>query len=782
MMIQLNPARRALSGAVAATLALAACSPNDGPLAARTQLLSTKLAISSPGQTAGGRIAVDVRTEGTSEDIGGLQGMVRFDAAKLRYVGQAQDNGTILYVNAKGAARGELRIAELNPDGLRPRSGKMVFEVLAPAYIGSIRYEHEVAATRRTLAQYTRAEDGGIMVDDAMSVPSDARVMDLADWKAEAARMDAARGTKGTIALRPGEYRLNLQYGDATLDGAVNTTDAVYIINVAVGLGEIIIGTDAPSRDAVIAGNPVPYNVGGPLAPGIEANGDRIINVSDALGIINEAVFGNQPVVGDVIAGRGARPGAGARVTLSGSINTNRLLSKDTVYQLDGIVRVNGGATLTIQPGTRIEGNTAFPSISALFIDRDGMINASGTALEPIVFTCTGTKVPGCWGGVSVAGNAPINSASILIANNPAVAGRTLAGCLAAQAEGGGPEYGGCNPDDNSGVMRYVIVEFGGFNLSANNELNNLTLSGVGRGTTMEYIQAHGGRDDGIEIFGGSVDLRYLYLTDNSDDSFDYSEGWIGRAQFVLVSQNPADGEKGFEVDNTPATPFTVQAPWGMYGEVWNFTIVGDLSTDAAGPVSGNSVNDAIHYRRGAKGVLRNGLLYSSPRAILVQQTETCGTDLGGQKFVFRNSTIVDMHTPAAVVNPSSVAGTCGDALPLDTNATTGTVRIAAGNPFAAAPASAPGRISSALDRNNPDFRPLATFSMSNAAVPVSRNLTITSTGNPGGTTGTVLSLTRPEFFDASATFLGAVAPANLSKTNAPWYAGWTRTATYSNP
>ncbi|WP_419940424.1 hypothetical protein [Candidatus Palauibacter sp.] len=141
--------------------------------------------------------------------------------------------------------------------------------------------------------------------------------------------------------------------------------------------------------------------------------------------------------------------------------------------------------------------------------------------------------------------------------------------------EGNSGPYGGTITDDDSGQLSYVRIEYGGLEVSFGNELNGLTLNGVGSGTQLDHIQSHYGSDDGIELFGGTVDLKYAYVTGASDDSFDYSTGWQGRGQFWAAQQDPHDADNGFEVDgneeNFDAEPFTDP-------DIYNVTLVGDES------------------------------------------------------------------------------------------------------------------------------------------------------------------------------------------------------------
>jgi hypothetical protein len=187
------------------------------------------------------------------------------------------------------------------------------------------------------------------------------------------------------------------------------------------------------------------------------------------------------------------------------------------------VAKVMKGATLTVQPGTIILGDADAPP-SLLLVGRGGRIVANGTAAQPIVFTSSrpfGERAPGDWGGIAIVGNATTN----------------LSGTAYAEAP---PEYrepysGGTDDDDNSGILRYVRIEFAGHLSAANNRQNALTLLAVGRGTRIEYVQVMGALDDGFKWFGGTVDGRYLVSYEVGDDHFDASQGYRGRNQFLLA-------------------------------------------------------------------------------------------------------------------------------------------------------------------------------------------------------------------------------------------------------
>ena len=276
------------------------------------------------------------------------------------------------------------------------------------------------------------------------------------------------------------------------------------------------------------------------------------------------------------------------RADLSGTIAGERTLSPDSIYILSGIVTVDDGGQLHIPAGTVIKGNAAVQP-SALIVRTGGKIFSRGTAEAPVVFTSSspeGERRAGDWGGVVINGRS--------LCNFPADS------CV---GEGSSGQYGGGIVDDDSGVMVYTRVEFAGFEVSFGNELNALTLNGVGAGTEIHHVQTNVGLDDGIEFFGGTVDLKYALVTNASDDSFDYSTGWQGRGQFWIVQQNPDDADNGFEVDGNEedytATPLTDPV-------IYNVTLVG-------GGASASDGADGLRLRRGTAGLIANTVVIGFP-------------------------------------------------------------------------------------------------------------------------------------------------------------------------
>ena len=265
-------------------------------------------------------------------------------------------------------------------------------------------------------------------------------------------------------------------------------------------------------------------------------------------------------------------------IEVSGNITANTSWTSNNTYLLKGFVYVKSGATLTIQAGTVIYGDK--DSKGALIVEQGAKLIADGTAAQPIVFTSAlpaGQRNYGDWGGVIICGRAPIN-----------VPGGT------AVIEGGvGSIYGGNDPNDNSGVLRYVRIEFPGIAFQPNSEINGLTLGGVGAGTTIEYVQVSYSGDDGFEFFGGTVNAKYLISHRTLDDDFDTDFGYSGKVQYAVCLRDPnaadASASHGFESDNDAQGTTNTPKTSAIFS---NITLVGPQAT------SGVSIN--ANYRRAA--------------------------------------------------------------------------------------------------------------------------------------------------------------------------------------
>ena len=285
-----------------------------------------------------------------------------------------------------------------------------------------------------------------------------------------------------------------------------------------------------------------------------------------------------------------------ATKVLSGNVDEVVELPKGR-YTLKGYVFVNNRGTIRFAPGSVIVSDSI--QKGALIVERNSRLFADGTAAEPIIFT-TGkspaTRAPGDWGGIVLLGNAPTNRSTPPI------------------IEGGiNSVYGGTVVSDNSGILRFVRIEFAGIAADPNSEINGLTLGGVGSGTVLENIQVSYGNDDAYEFFGGTVNARNLIAYATADDDFDYDFGYVGRIQFGISLRDPlfidgGDAGNGIECDNdgtgTTAQPYTRP-------QMSNFTFCGP--NNATGTLGNHNFN--TRFRRSTQFVLRNSILLGYQKA-----------------------------------------------------------------------------------------------------------------------------------------------------------------------
>jgi hypothetical protein len=283
-----------------------------------------------------------------------------------------------------------------------------------------------------------------------------------------------------------------------------------------------------------------------------------------------------------VLKGTLAPSTAASTITTGGQDGDKIVLGNDVVWQLDGAVIAGGdnanAVELSILPGTKILGG----SDSYLVISRGSTIMADGTAAAPIVFTSVETALgqegkAGQWGGLVLLGNAPVNTCP------------DLTNC-SASFEVGNHSYGGNDTEDNSGSIKYVRVEFGGFKINDTQEMNGISFAGVGAGTEIDHVQVHMNNDDGFEFWGGNVSVTNIVLTENFDDSLDWTNGWQGSAQHVYIRQADNASNRGIEADsNSDASAVPMSKP-----VLANFTI-----QVANGTNSGGDDAEGILFRKG---------------------------------------------------------------------------------------------------------------------------------------------------------------------------------------
>ncbi len=410
-------------------------------------------------------------------------------------------------------------------------------------------------------------------------------------------------------------------------------------------------------------------------------------------------------------------------VDVTEPITANTTWTKDKRYVLKNIIHVDG-AVLTIEAGTTVAGERG----SAIVVTRSGQLIAEGTATAPIVFTANypeGMRGVGNnnWGGVLMNGKAAIN----------VTGGDNKAEGLADDPRN---RYGGGTmPDDahSCGRLKYVRIEFAGQPLSANDELNGLTLNACGTGTVIDYVQVHRGIDDGVELFGGSVNLKHLLITGSDDDGLDWDQGWTGKVQFMVVQQLPGRGNHGIEADNNRAGQDLVprSAP-----TLSNVTLIG-RAPDSSDPGEGRSRGMVL--RVGTAGRLSNVISTNfTDWAVFVDGANSQARWAEGALAVknsifFKNPSVGWTNVaPAALADGGMAVDAFDEAMMLATPALSNR--------------DVDPLLSQASSVTSPVFKPLAESpAFSGGATPP----------NDG-------------FFDSSATFIGAVGPST------DWTAGWT--------
>ena len=316
--------------------------------------------------------------------------------------------------------------------------------------------------------------------------------------------------------------------------------------------------------------------------------------------------------------------------TLTGNITANATLTSGSSYKLSGGLHVKAGNTLTIEPGvTVVAVDDDAPDY--ILIEQGAKIDAQGTASNPIVMTSE-LKKSGAWGGIHICGRAHTNAGEGVL------------------SEIGNAPYGGSDDSDNSGTLRYIRLEYTGFALDEEHEANGISFYGVGNGTTVEYVQAYKGSDDGFEFFGGSVNVKHMVVTDCTDDSFDWTEGWNGRGQFLVAYQS---GEEEcdclMECDNNgnnfDATPVA-------HPILSNLTLVGD-----------NSANNTrgIRLRAGTQAEIYNSIITGKAKCITLATEQTEQALLSGTSKLQHIAMSSDLNSENGIYTAEMFAAATGN-------------------------------------------------------------------------------------------------------------------------
>ena len=323
---------------------------------------------------------------------------------------------------------------------------------------------------------------------------------------------------------------------------------------------------------------------------------------------------------------------------LEGRITANRTLKAAHIYKLRGLVYVTNGAILTIEPGTKIVGEAG--KNGGLIITRSCKIIADGTVDKPIVFTSEADRpVRGDWAGLVILGNAPTNASF----NGVQGIGEIEGGINNSDGLGlyGTPSTQAQNPADNSGILRYVRIEYAGFAFLPDKEINGLTFGGVGSSTVVDYVQVSYANDDSFEWFGGTVNCKHLISYRTLDDDFDTDNGFSGKVQFGIALRDSAvadiSNSEAFESDNDANGSSLVPQTSAVFS---NMTVMGPKATL-------NNVGNSSYYKWGAQIrrnstlSLFNSIIMGFPVGLYIDATKGIPTDNNIPASLFVQNNII---------------------------------------------------------------------------------------------------------------------------------------------
>lgn len=384
---------------------------------------------------------------------------------------------------------------------------------------------------------------------------------------------------------------------------------------------------------------------------------------------------------------------------LEGRITASRTLKAEFTYKLRGLVYVTNGAILTIEPGTKIVGENG--RNGGLIITRSSKINAEGTAAKPIVFTSeAATPARGDWAGLVVLGNAPTNRSF----NGIEGVGEVEGGINNSDGLGlyGTPKTQAQNPADNSGILKYVRIEYAGFAFLPDQEINGLTFGGVGTGTVVDYVEVSYANDDSFEWFGGTVNCSHLISHRTLDDDFDTDNGYSGKVQFGISLRDSAVADvsnvEAFESDNDAAGSSLIPQTQAIFS---NFTVMGPRAqlTNA-----GNSRFLAgAQIRRNSSMSLVNSIILGYPVGLFIDATRGVPTDNNTTSTLLVQNTIIGgCATPLSFSRGSNTAVPANPAFSVTTWFNTTTYNNAIYTTNAEVGLIAP------FNYNAPDFNPTA--------------------------------------------------------------------------
>ncbi|MDX2206980.1 MAG: hypothetical protein SFU57_05005 [Gemmatimonadales bacterium] len=704
----------------AALAALASCAPAVAPEVPFVPPALQLVASSASAAVGEPLIVVIGPRVGGAE---GLQGELQWAPDRLRLVGLAAGSA-LLAADLADTLSGRARLLVVHPRGLAPDAVALRFVVRAPGYLEGLRFLPEEVVSAGA------SSEGGPALH-ARPGPAPAVPAGFPD---AAAAFAAARAfgavDEPRVARKPGDGFL---FGDVNLNGVVSVADVVIASNVAVARREL--SDTLATTDFVVAANVAPANLDDgtalgpddPCRPGVRCTASApfreldpgVISVGDVVAIARGAAQAPVAIVGQPIPGRASLAAPGAPVT--GDVTASTTWTADRPWRVAGRVTVREGATLTIEAGARVEA-VAGPVPALLVIERGARLVARGSLHQPIVLTCAGGAVPGCWDGVAIAGRG-------LLANAPEGAtGAAERPAFAAEerVDDTGVPFGGALDDDDSGELRYVRIEAG-----------ELRLLGVGRATRLSFVQVHRGGTaasarpearGALVLRGGAARLHHVVVSDVTSAGVAWDLGWRGRLQFLVATAAAAPATPRLLV----AGPESSQALYPSEAWIAHATLLGPPPDAVGAPTGGTGLellSDApVRLDNTAFVALATGARLAGP-------CSAGSVDASGWRAVL------------LVATPWPTAGPCAPSgIALGLPASVSVVPLADVAELAAS-GRGPWRIPA------PDVRP----------APGSRLAA-----------GPAVPLASEGFF-TDAPHLGAVAPwLNGSEANPAWYMGWT--------
>ena len=459
-------------------------------------------------------------------------------------------------------------------------------------------------------------------------------------------------------------------------------------------------------------------------------------------------------------------------ITLTGKITKDTtLLAKDVNY-LSGIVYVTKGVTLTVEEGAKVQGKSG-TDVAALVICRGAKLVAKGTAEKPIVFTSSSANPQsGDWGGIVLLGSASVNQSltwkgtsykgltSVEGGINDTEVGYGLAGS-------GDAAYPTANDADNSGILQYVRIEYAGYAYQPDNELNSLTMAGVGNGTTIDHIQVIYAKDDAYEWFGGTVNCKYLIAYKTQDDDFDTDYGYAGNVQFGIVLRDSAIADistsEAFESDNDGKGSTLSPKTSAVFS---NITAIGPRID----PVSakGNSLFRAgAHIRRNTGISIMNSIIAGWPVAIQFDASTGTAVDknIDDSTIRIKNTTFAgNTENIKYTVSGTPTGASSASLLTWFSNPFFGNTILNTAGPDVL-------KLIQPFNYTNPDFTPFANANTSTANIASTLGTLGIGVHLDYSKNGAFTDAKLQNAFFEKVTFRGAVATSGVNQT---WWKGWT--------